>query len=243
MDVLKTARRQAGLNIAVLKVYTPLTLLGALMLIGIFISRLLGYEGEYGDWLFILLGCIVIGILVGSPIAYFVGRKNPRLIRKELENMITIEQWMLPKYQEMLVEYQRELQNLPQKWHADMEEMWRECEQEATATSIRNLEHAIEVLRKKDRETSQQYKIRNQEVFLRLQQEVREGEAFLEKLRGLTALQLPEEAKQKMLQSTQEDFNGIKKSLEAQRDVWQEKINVSLQTIAEAQKNLKGFVS
>lgn len=243
MNVLRTAQHRAGLHAAIFKVYTPLVLLGALMLAGIFISRLLGYEGEYGDWLFILLGCIVIGILVGSLIAYFVGRKNPRLIRKELEKMIAVEQWMLPRYQEVFADFQQGLQSLPQRWHDDMEEAWRKYERQATETSIYNLECAIEILREKDRKSSQQYKIRNQEMFLRLQQELRESEAFLEKLRGLATPQLPEEAKRKIFQSMQEDFNGIKKPLEAQRDAWQKKIEASLRTIAEAQKILKDFVS
>ena len=244
MNVLKTAQHRAGLNVAISKVYTSLALLGALVLIGIFASRLLvGYKGDYGDWLFVLLGCIVIGMLIGSPIAYFVGRKNQKLIRKELEEMIAVEQWMLPKYQGFLTAIQQKIQDFPQEWRRQIEAAWEQGEQKAKAICIRDIEEAIEFLREQNRQASPQYKVKNQELFLLLQQELRASEASLDQLKNSVVSQISEEMLQRKFQSTEGSFNRAKRSFEEHRDIWQKKVDESQSTIAAAQEALRSFVS
>lgn len=168
MNVLETAKRQAGKNFASFKVFVPLVFLTAAILA---ITVFVGYS-EKTEWLFSLLVGIVAAIPIACMAGYFWARKNPKVLRQELEGMLQTEQMLLSLERDFVAKMSADFEAYVNDLDASFQKIWRSITQ--------GREEVLEGLRTRldqaNMQTSPAVKILAQEEFIELHRIVVEME-------------------------------------------------------------------
>lgn len=232
MDVLRNARHQVGTQFAVFRVFFPLVVVAAIVLCAL---MYVGYS-EGNQWLATLLFFIEVMMFLLPVIAYFVARKNPRLIKNKLEEMVKVEEMVLKIYEESLNKYSQELKDLVENRRSHLEDLWQKNQKRIIEKSIADIERNIGRLIEMDQKASPAYKIKNQEQFILLHQLHRGYVDLLEFLKKLQTGPIPEETYEIIRQLTQESFDKLIKHVETNVDFFRGKVAESRSILSEAQK-------
>lgn len=239
MDILKTAGIRAGRNFSAFKVTLPLVYAMAMAFFGAITVGYLGYS-EYAQWLILLAGCFLVLNPVVSTIAYFLARKNPKLIRQELEDLIECEQMIVEKSEKFLIKESQELENILQGYEASFERKWREGYQRGKNEALRMLQETLDALREANQQASAAERIRNQEYFILVHRAFSDCDVALEQMRNYDPL--ANEKNQGRFQSAKEQVLSKIKQINTEFiEEWQEKIAESKRMIAEARSALQEF--
>ncbi|MFA5996621.1 MAG: hypothetical protein WC790_02785 [Candidatus Paceibacterota bacterium] len=236
MNVLKEARQRAGRRAAAIRVLVPLVLMLALVFSAIMIAAALGYPIGSKLWPFALLAAIMTAIPLGMVIMFFVARKDPQLVRRELDTMIRGEEITISMCEAAIVKFSREVQDMKSglHLHESRVEMSRRMKKETLARIEKSLARLRETYEKAD----DRYKIKRQEHFLALQAQIRDQEDFLQYMRDPateTSL-LPEKEYSDMLQIARRTAAGMEERFETATAPLRQLIHESRRIVAEAKQ-------
>lgn len=235
MNVLKTARRQAGIQVAIFWVFLPLLAVGAVVLFSLIF---VGYS-EKNHWLVSVLMDVDAAILFAPIVAYFIARRNPKLVRKQLKEMLHIEKLILSKHETTLAEWLQKLKDVDNDHRAFFETLWTKGTEQAKEDMTLRVKKMMDSLWEIDKQATSGSKIRNQEKFLRLHQKLRESEEFLKSLEGMGNFPASEEDYREFARATERGLGELKNLLQKYAGGWKIKIAESRQIISEIQECLR----
>lgn len=180
MNILKEAQDRAGKRAAAIRVLVPLVLVLALVFACIMLAAALGYPVGSKLWPFVLLAAIMTAIPLGMVVMFFVARKNPRLVRKELDAIIRGNEVAISMYKEAIVKFSQEVQDLKSGLH--LRESRLEMTRRLKKQTVARIKESLARLRETYEKADDRYKVKRQEYFLALQAKIRDQEDFLQYL-------------------------------------------------------------
>lgn len=239
MNVLKEARQRAGRRAAAIRVLAPLVLILALVFAAIVVAAALDYPVGSELWPFALLVTIMTAIPLGMVIMFFVARKDPQLVRRELDTMIRGEEITISMCEAAIVKFSREAQVMKSGLH--LHESRVEMSRRMKKGALARVEKSLARLRETYEKADDRYKIKRQEHFLALQAQIRDQEDFLQYL-GDPANETPlisEKEYSDMLQIARRTAARMEVRFETATAPLRQLIHKSRRTIAEARQALE----